>query len=65
MGGNEEGTVGKRFPGGSEYLTVGDLSIDTAGREVRKGSEDLALTAREFDLHKPGHSNVTPMRRHS
>ena len=43
-------SVEKRFPGGSDHLSVGDLTIDTVGREVRKGSEDLALTAREFDL---------------
>ena len=43
-------SVEKRFPGGAEQLSIGDLTIDTTGREVRKGSEDLALTAREFDL---------------
>jgi DNA-binding response OmpR family regulator len=43
-------SVEKRFPGGAEYLSVGDLSIDTNGREVKKGNEDLTLTAREFDL---------------
>lgn len=43
-------SVEKRFPGGSEYLYIDDLIIDTNGREVRKGEEALALTAREFDL---------------
>jgi DNA-binding response OmpR family regulator len=43
-------SVEKRFPGAAEYLCVGDLSIDTMGREVTRGSEALALTAREFDL---------------
>lgn len=43
-------SVEKRFPGGSEFLYIDDLVIDTSGREVRKGGEDLALTAREFDL---------------
>jgi len=43
-------SVEKRFPGSSEHLAIGDLTIDTTGREVKKGTEDLALTAREFDL---------------
>jgi DNA-binding response OmpR family regulator len=43
-------SVEKRFPGGAENLCINDLVIDTAGREVRKGGDDLALTAREFDL---------------
>lgn len=43
-------SVEKRFPGGAEYLHIHDLVIDTSGREVRKGNDDLALTAREFDL---------------
>ena len=43
-------SVEKRFPGSAEHLSIGDLSIDTSGREVQKGTEDLALTAREFDL---------------
>ncbi|MGA9575319.1 MAG: response regulator transcription factor, partial [Lysobacterales bacterium] len=43
-------SVEKRFPGSAEFLNVGDVSIDTSGREVRKGEDDLALTAREFDL---------------
>ena len=40
----------KRFPAGAENLCINDLVIDTSGREVRKANEDLALTAREFDL---------------
>lgn len=43
-------SVEKRFPGGAEHLLIGKLMIDTLGREVSNGSEDLALTAREFDL---------------
>ena len=43
-------SVEKRYPGGAEYMHVGDMIIDTSGRGVRKGDEDLALTAREFDL---------------
>lgn len=43
-------SVEKRFPGGAEYLCVDDMTIDTSGREVKKGGDDLALTAREFDL---------------
>ncbi len=33
-----------------EALTVGDLSIDSARREVRVGTARVELTAREFDL---------------
>jgi len=43
-------SVEKRFPGGADILYINDLLIDTSGREVRKSDEDLALTAREFDL---------------
>ena len=43
-------SVERRFPGGAETLAVGDLTIDTSGREVRKGAGNLPLTAREFDL---------------
>ncbi len=43
-------SVEKRLPGGAQCLRIDDLSIDTSGREVRKGDADLALTAREFDL---------------
>jgi len=43
-------SVEKRFPGESKHLYIDDLTIDTVGREVSKGADDLALTAREFDL---------------
>jgi DNA-binding response OmpR family regulator len=43
-------SVEKRFPGGAEILSIGDLTIDTTGHEVRKGGDELALTAREFEL---------------
>jgi DNA-binding response OmpR family regulator len=43
-------SVEKRFPGSAQNLFINDLTIDTTGREVRKGKDDLALTAREFDL---------------
>ena len=33
-----------------EVLRVGDLEIDTATREVRRGGRQISLTAREFDL---------------
>jgi DNA-binding response OmpR family regulator len=34
----------------AEKLVDGDLVIDVAAREARRGSESLALTAREFEL---------------
>ncbi|MCM1183375.1 MAG: response regulator transcription factor [Roseburia sp.] len=34
----------------NRVIAVGDLSIDTAGREVRRGNRLLELTAKEFDL---------------
>ena len=43
-------SVEKRFPGGAQVLSIGELTIDTTGREVSKGGQSLALTAREFDL---------------
>lgn len=43
-------SVEKRFPGGAEFLHINDLVIDTTGREVKKGKDDLSLTAREYDL---------------
>lgn len=43
-------SVEKRFPGGAQVLHIGDLVIDTSGREVKKGANNVALTAREFDL---------------
>ena len=33
-----------------EALTIGDLSIDTAGHEVTRGQESISLTPLEFDL---------------
>ncbi|MBT8074832.1 MAG: response regulator transcription factor, partial [Gammaproteobacteria bacterium] len=43
-------SVEKRFPGGAQLLSFGDLMIDATGREVRKAGKALTLTAREFDL---------------
>ena len=40
----------KRFPGGSEALSIGPLRIDTGGRQVMVNGEPMPLTAREFDL---------------
>lgn len=40
----------KRFPGGSETLSIGRLKIDTNGREVLVNERPMPLTAREFDL---------------
>ncbi len=37
-------------PGASPILTAGDLVVDVAAREARRGDEVLALTAREFEL---------------
>jgi DNA-binding response OmpR family regulator len=34
----------------SEVVRVGDLSIDVAGREVRRAERSIELTVREFDL---------------
>lgn len=34
----------------SEQLTIGDLTIDVAGHEVRRGDELISLTPLEFDL---------------
>ncbi|CAN5815229.1 two-component system response regulator MtrA [soil metagenome] len=33
-----------------EQITVGDLSIDVAGHDVRRGAESITLTPLEFDL---------------
>lgn len=33
-----------------EHLSIGDLSIDVAGHEVRRGDDVLSLTPLEFDL---------------
>ena len=40
----------KRFPGGAESLTIGQLTIDPDGRQVAVDGKTTALTAREFDL---------------
>jgi two-component system response regulator MtrA len=36
--------------GAASSLELGPLAIDTAGRTVRRGAEDVALTRTEFDL---------------
>ncbi len=33
-----------------EHITIGDLSIDVAGHEVRRGGQSITLTPLEFDL---------------
>ncbi len=43
-------SVEKRFPGGSEALSIGPLKIDTSGRQVMVNGQPMPLTAREFDL---------------
>jgi len=43
-------SLGKRFPGGAESLTIGPLTINPDGREVAVDGKPMALTAREFDL---------------
>jgi DNA-binding response OmpR family regulator len=35
---------------GAEILRVGDLEIDTATREVRRGEREITLTHREYEL---------------
>jgi two-component system OmpR family response regulator len=40
----------RRNPSLSRVVRVGDLSIDTATREVMVGERSLSLSAREFDL---------------
>jgi len=42
------GAAADERPG--ERIRVGDIDIDAAAREVRKGGRTLRLTAREFDL---------------
>jgi DNA-binding response OmpR family regulator len=39
-----------RRTGGDEILRVGDLEIDTATREVRRGEREIKLTHREYEL---------------
>ena len=50
----------KRFPGGSDSLSLGPIKIDTNGRQVLVNDRPMPLTAREFDLllhfaRHPGH----------
>jgi len=40
----------RRKPREGETLRFGDLSLDTATREVRRGGDTITLTAQEFDL---------------
>jgi len=40
----------RRQTSGDEVITVGDLSIDLASREVSRGGRGLKLTKREYDL---------------
>lgn len=40
----------RRAEGDEEILRVADLEINTATREVRRGTRKIALTAREYDL---------------
>ncbi len=42
-------TLRRKAPG-VEVLTVGDLTIRPASREVERGGRNIELTAREFDL---------------
>jgi len=43
-------TIFNTADGSPEIITVGGMSIDKAGREVRKDGMLLELTAKEFDL---------------
>lgn len=45
-----EMTASEQVSDTPEKLAFGDLSIDSASREVRMGNDLLQLTAREFDL---------------
>ncbi|MCL5265061.1 MAG: response regulator transcription factor [Chloroflexi bacterium] len=40
----------RRQPGGGYVLQLGDLIVDTASREVRRGGQLIELTAKEFEL---------------
>jgi len=40
----------RRTPSGTTELRVGDLVVRPAGREVSRGSREINLTAREFEL---------------
>jgi DNA-binding response OmpR family regulator len=37
-------------PGSEERLAFGDVTLDRASREARKGGSEIRLTAKEFDL---------------
>jgi DNA-binding response OmpR family regulator len=43
-------SLGKRGPDQTDVLSIGPVTIDTAGRQVRIHDQPIALTAREFDL---------------
>ena len=43
-------SVEKRFPSGAEVLKIGALEIDTSGRKISIGDQEVPLTAREYDL---------------
>jgi DNA-binding response OmpR family regulator len=40
----------RRAGGEEEVIRVADLHIDTATREVRRGTREISLTAREYEL---------------
>jgi DNA-binding response OmpR family regulator len=40
----------RRAGGEEEVIQVADLHIDTATREVRRGTREISLTAREYEL---------------
>jgi len=42
--------VRRRYDDPNPVLEVGDLAIDTAARRVRRGDEEIELTAREYAL---------------
>jgi len=42
--------VRRRSAGATEVLRAGDLSLNPRGRSARRGTRDLGLTSREFDL---------------
>lgn len=43
-------SVEKRLPGCADVLRFGSMEIDTSGRKVLVGGNEIQLTAREFDL---------------
>lgn len=42
--------AGRALPGAAEVIAYGDLTIDLAGHTLRRGDEEIALTATEFKL---------------